>query len=87
MVVIYLLLLTGLGYLVYESQHRICYCYCPCSKNGREMEFEQYEAGYAEGGIFVNYYWQMRSCHIKLRRSIMKNGATEKAETLKLWLV
>jgi len=47
MVVICLLLLTGLGYLVYESQHRIGYC--PCSKNGREMEFEQYEAGYAEG--------------------------------------
>jgi len=43
------------------------------------MEFEQYEAGYAEGGISVNYYWQMRSYHIKLRRSIIKNGATEKA--------
>lgn len=85
MVVICLLLLTGLGYLVYESQHRIGYC--PCSKNGREMEFEQYEAGYAEGGIFVNYYWQMRSYHIKLRRSIIKNGATEKAVTSKLWLV
>ena len=85
MVVICLLLLTGLGYLVYESQHRIGYC--PCSKNGREMEFEQYGAGYAEGNIFVNYYCQMRSYHIKLRRSIIKNGANEKAVTSKLWLV
>jgi len=52
MVVICLLLLTGSVYLAYESQHGIGYC--PCSKNGREMEFEQYEAVYAEGVIFVS---------------------------------